>query len=266
MDLELTGKRAIVTGGSSGLGKSIARELAREGVRVAIVARTVERLQNAAAELKNQTGADVVAVTCDTGKDQDVRAMVSTVVDHLGGVDILINAAGQTSGGAPSPRLADIDDSIFWPDVNVKVMGYIRCIREVAPHMASQGRGRIVSIGGLAARSTGSAVRSIRNVAVAAMTKNFTDELGPSGISLCVVHPGMVRTERTAAAVQKRAAREGVTPNEIERRSAQAYAIGRLVNAEEVAWVVTFLASPRAIAINGDAVVTSGGSLGSIYY
>ena len=266
MDLELTGKRAIVTGGSRGIGKAVARGLAREGARVAIVARHAEALTATAAELALETGAEIIPLACDTAVDGDVAAMVANVIRQFGGVDILVNGAGQTSGGAPSPKLGEITDEVFWSDLNVKVMGYLRCIREVAPHMARHGGGRIVNIGGLAARYTGSAIRSMRNVAVASMTKNLADELGPVGISVCVVHPGAVRTEGTMAALGRRAARENVSLEEMERRSSQPYALGRMVDSAEVAAVIVFLASPRAIAINGDAVVTSGGALGWIYY
>jgi NAD(P)-dependent dehydrogenase (short-subunit alcohol dehydrogenase family) len=85
--------------------------------------------------------------------------------------------------------------------MDIKVMGYLRCAREVAPHMQAQRWGRIINISGLAARQSGNAVGSMRNVSVAAMTKNLADELGPDGINVTVVHPGLTRTERTAALV-----------------------------------------------------------------
>ena len=163
-------------------------------------------------------------------------------------------------------KLADVTDDVFWPDVNVKVMGYLRCIREVAPHMAARGGGRIVNVSGLAARSTGSTVGSIRNVAVAAMTKNLADELGPQGITAVVVHPALTRTEKTPGVISAQASRLGVTEAEVEQRMGRANVLGRLVDAAEVAGVVAFLASPRAVAINGDAVAVGGGTPGSIHY
>jgi NAD(P)-dependent dehydrogenase (short-subunit alcohol dehydrogenase family) len=266
MDLQLTGRAAIVTGGSRGIGKAVARGLATEGARVVVVARDARALREAADELSAETGSEVVPVAADTGSDAAVRSMVSTAVAHLGGVDILVNAAAQPGGQAQPPRLAEITDELFWPDVNVKVMGYLRCIREVVPHMVAAGGGRIINISGLAARSTGSTIGSIRNVAVAAMTKNLADELGAQGISVIVVHPALTRTEKTPAVVAAMAAQQGISEPAVEARMAQGNVLGRIIDAREVAEVVTFLASVRAIAVNGDAVVVGGGSRGCIHY
>jgi NAD(P)-dependent dehydrogenase (short-subunit alcohol dehydrogenase family) len=266
VDLELAGKTAIVTGGSRGIGKAIARELALEGVRVAIVARDAKAVDAAAAEITAETGAEVVAIAADTGSDSSVQAMVARAAEALGGIDILVNAAAQPGGQGPVPKLAEIDDAVAWPDLNVKVLGYLRCIREVAPHMAARGGGRIVNISGLATRSTGSIVGSMRNVAVAALTKNVADELAVQHITAVVVHPATTRTERTPAVIDATARRRGLTPAEVEAQMNSANLLGRLVDAQEVAWVVAFLCSPRAVAINGDAIVVGGGIRGAIHY
>ena len=260
MDLQLSGKTAIVTGGSRGIGKAVARELIAEGVKVAIVARNPDQLRSTAEEL------GATAIQCDTGSDEQVRAMVETALERLDGIDILVNSAAEPGGQAPPPKLAEINDDVFWPDVNVKVMGYLRCIREVVPHMARRGAGRIVSISGNAARRTGSTVGSMRNVAVAAMTKNLADELAPQKITLVVVHPGTIRTEKTPDVIRRAAQRQGVSEAEVEQRMNQANLIGRLVDAREIAHVVTFLCSPLATAINGDAVTVTGGMPGAIVY
>jgi NAD(P)-dependent dehydrogenase (short-subunit alcohol dehydrogenase family) len=265
VDLGLAGKTAIVTGGNRGIGKSIARELAREGVRVAIVARETTALDAAAAEIAAETGSQVVAIAADTGSDGAVRTMVDRAVQVLGGIDILVNAAAQPGGQAPPPKLGEIDDAAAWPDLNVKVLGYLRCIREVAPHMAARGGGRIVDISGLAARSTGSIIGSVRNVAVAALTKNVADELAAQHIAAVVVHPATTRTERTPA-IEAIAKRRGLSGPEVEAQMNAANLLGRLVEAEEVAWVVAFLCSPKAVAINGDAIVVGGGVRGPIHY
>jgi NAD(P)-dependent dehydrogenase (short-subunit alcohol dehydrogenase family) len=151
-------------------------------------------------------------------------------------------------------------------DINVKVLGYLRCIREVAPHMAQSGGGRIVNVSGLAARMTGSTIGSIRNVAVAALTKNLADELAPQRITLVVVHPGTARTEKTANLVAARAQQMGLSEAEVEESLGNANLLGRLVDATEIAFVIAFLASPRATVINGDAVVVGGGIPGAIHY
>jgi NAD(P)-dependent dehydrogenase (short-subunit alcohol dehydrogenase family) len=169
-------------------------------------------------------------------------------------------------GQALPPALADITTDIFWADVNVKVMGYLRCAQAVAPLMVQQGWGRIINISGLGARTTGSIVGSMRNVAVAALTKNLADQLGPHGINVTVVHPGLTRTEKTPSVVARRATVSGLHPDEVERQMGATNTLGRIIDADEVAWVVTFLASPRSVAINGDAIACGGGSPGAIYY
>jgi NAD(P)-dependent dehydrogenase (short-subunit alcohol dehydrogenase family) len=150
--------------------------------------------------------------------------------------------------------------------VDVKVMGYLRTAREAAPHMIAGGWGRIINISGLAARQTGSIVGSIRNVAVAALTKTLADELGPKGVNVTVVHPGLTRTEKTAPRVAALAAAAGVPLEEMERRMAANITVGRIIDAAEVADVVAFLASPRSVSINGDAIACGGGARGAIHY
>jgi len=266
MDLELHGKRALVTGGSRGIGLAIARQLALEGASVALAARDSATVTRAASDLSAQTHTKVLALTVDTGIDAQVKAMVEAAVARLGGVDILVNCAAKPGGQAPPPKLAAITDALFWDDVNVKVMGYLRCAREVAPHMIAQGWGRIINISGLAARQTGSTIGSIRNIAVSALTKNLADELGPHGINVTVVHPGITRTEKTGPLFAACAAAAGVTPEQIEARVASNVTIGRMVDAAEVAFVVAFLASPRSVAITGDAIAAGGGVAGAIHY
>ena len=106
----------------------------------------------------------------------------------------------------------------------------------------------------------------MRNVAVAALTKNLADELGPHGINVTVVHPGTTRTEKTTGVVAAQAKTLGVTPDEVERRMAEANSVRKVIEAREIAYVVAFLASPKSIAINGDAIAAGGGVGRSIYY
>ena len=265
MDLQLTGRRAIVTGGSKGIGKAVARTLAAEGCDVVVAARTASTLEEAADEISAETGRQVVPITVDTGEDASVRALVTQATDALGGVDILVNSAAKPLGQSAPPKLADVTGMLFWDDMNVKVLGYLRCAQAVAPCMIAQGWGRIINVSGLGARSTGAVIGSMRNVAVAAMTKNIADELGPHGVNVTVVHPGLTRTEATPGVIARLAAAQGVTAEEAER-SLGRNTIRRIVEAEEVADVVAFLASPRSAAITGDAIACGGGSPGSIYY
>ena len=267
MDLELLGKRALVTGGSRGIGKAIARALALEGVAVALLARNADALSAAAAELAAESGRMVVGISADTTSDAQTRRAVHEAVRQLGGsIDILVNAAAEPAGFKGPPPLADITGAFFHAEMDTKVMGYLRCAREVVPGMQAQGWGRIVNVSGLAARQTGNTVGSMRNVAVAALTKNLADELGPHGINVTVVHPGLTRTERTAPLVQARAAALGITAQEVEAQMAAGNSIQHLVDASGVANVVAFLCSPKSRAINGDAIAVGGGAPRAIHY
>lgn len=265
MDLQLAGKRAIVTGGSRGIGKAVTRALAAEGVTVVIGARGEEALRATAGEL-SASGSRVVPIVLDTGVDESVRAFVGGAADALGGVDILVNNAAQPSGQARPPRVVEVENEAFFADFNVKVMGYLRMIREVAPLMAAQGWGRIVNVDGLGARNSGAVLTSMRNASVAALTKNASDQLGGSGINVTGVSPGLVRTEATPRVLGAQAEAQGVTLDELEARLGTGYAIGRMVTADEVAALVTWLASPVSVAVTGDVIACGGGLKGPIYY
>src|SRR5215469_10722716 len=169
MNLQLSGRRAVVTGGRSGIGRAVARSLANEGCDVGLVSRDAAALEQAAAELAAETGRRIVALPADTGEDDAVSAMAARALDLLGGVEILVNAAARPNIGPP------LRDEDLATEVNVKVHGYLRCARAFAPGMTDAGWGRIINIGGLAARNAGSLVGSARNAAVAAMTKNLAD-------------------------------------------------------------------------------------------
>jgi NAD(P)-dependent dehydrogenase (short-subunit alcohol dehydrogenase family) len=259
MDLQLTGRRAVITGASRGIGLAVARALAAEGADVALVARHESTLHDAAAGLTGVGVGRVVTAVCDTGDDESVIAMAAHVRSELGGVEILVNSAARANTGPMGDEMLD-------EQLNVKLKGYLRCARAFAPGMVAGGWGRIISISGLAARQTGSVVGSVRNVAVAAMTKNLADEYGPAGVNATVVHPGMTVTERLPDTLDTMAAARGITPDEVRGSLEHAVSIGRLVTADEVAHVVAFLSSPLSVAINGDAIVAGGGARGSIYY
>jgi NAD(P)-dependent dehydrogenase (short-subunit alcohol dehydrogenase family) len=265
MDLELTGKRAVVTGGSRGIGLAVARALAAEGCDVALLARDAAALAAAREKVEAESGRRVLAVSADTGNDESVREAIAAVTAAFGGVDILVNAAARVNTGAVA-GIDGFDAAEFSEQVNVKVLGYLRCIRAVVPSMRASGWGRIINISGLAARSTGAITGTVRNVAVAALTKNLADELGRDGINVTVVHPGVTVTEKTPEILAGRAARAGVSVAEVERQIGASVSIGRLVTADEVAAVVAFLSSPRSVAINGDAIAVGGGATGPVYY
>ena len=152
MDLQLKGKRALVTGGSKGIGKAVARALLLEGADVALLARHEQALLDAVSELALQTGGDVIAVVADTTDDAQVREAVATAARQLGGaIDILVNAAAEPSGFAAPPKLEEIASEALHREIDTKVMGYIRCAREVVPGMRAAGWGRIVNCVGAGA-------------------------------------------------------------------------------------------------------------------
>ena len=262
MDLQLAGKVAIVTGGSRGIGKAIGRALAREGASVALVGRDSAALDAACAEI----GKSARPFIADTGDDAAVKSMVDAVAAAFGRIDILVNCAAKPGAQGKVPTLAEITGEMLWDDLNVKVMGYMRTAREVLPHMKRQGGGRIVNISGGAARTTGSITGSVRNVGVVALTKNMAEELAPHGITAVCVHPGLTRTEKTPDVQARQAKAQGVTVADIEKKMASRNLINKLLSADEVADVVAFLASPKALPVNGDVVSAGGGAAGAIYY
>lgn len=266
MDLQLTGRRAVVTGGGSGIGKATATLLAMEGADVVIASRSADRLHQTATEIGGMSGRIVHAVPVDTSDDASVHALAVRAAELVGPIEILVNCAAVPAGQPPAGGFEAVTSEMFWDDVNVKVLGYLRCAQALAPGMIAAGWGRIINVSGLAARNAGSVVGSIRNVSVAAMTKNLADELGRHGVNVTVVHPGLTRTEATQDVVAAAASRQGIEPAEVERRLAGGNSIGRMITAAEVAAVIVFLASPRSVAINGDAVACGGGAPRAIYY
>ena len=146
------------------------------------------------------------------------------------------------------------------------MLGYLRTARAAAPYMTVRGWGRIINISGLAARGVSTASGSIRNVAVAALTKTLADELGPHGVNVTVVHPGWTVTERTGDQIAAYASARGITEAAAQVMLGKDISIGRPVTAAELAHVVTFLASPRSVAINGDTIAAGGGTRGAIHY
>ncbi|MET0283134.1 MAG: SDR family NAD(P)-dependent oxidoreductase [Polyangiales bacterium] len=252
MDLELRGKRVLVTGGSRGIGKAIALQLAREGADVVISARNEDALRATANEIAWETDRKVIPIGANTAQQASVDALVARTVAELGGLDILVNNAALPGGISKATRVEELVDEHVLEDIDIKVVGYLRTARAATPHLTKNGWGRIINIGGLAVRKSGRVVATLRNVGVAALTKNLADELGPRGVNVVAVHPGATRTEKTKP--------------ESEAALAADVSIGRIVDASEVAYLVAFLASPKSVAINGDAIPAGGGSKGAIYY
>lgn len=272
MDLGLRGKHAIVTGGSLGIGKAIARELAREGVDVAIVARTKDQLEAAARELAAETGRRVIPLAADVTSKAQVDAMVDQAAAQLGGLHILVNSGSPPGGSAAAtgPIETVVDEDLLH-DFNVKYVGALRCARAAIPHMKKAGWGRIVNISGTNARNAGNLSGGARNTSLVHLTKTLAVQVGRFGITVNCVHPGTTRTERTPRLLAARAKELGIAPEEVEARdfapdSPRGNAICRMVDAAEIAYVTAFLASERAWAVTGELVVATGGAGRSVYY
>lgn len=287
MDLELSGKRAIVTGGSRGIGKAIALELAKEGVDIVIAARNLSALDATAREIAAAIGSransrpfgpelsarrydlvdcperKLIAVRADTTSDADVKNLVDIAAQELGGVDILVNNAA-APGGLVGGGLQNADTDDLLADIDTKVVGYLRCAKAAAPHMQRQGWGRIINIGGLAARNSGT-YSGLRNLSIVHMTKTMSTELGPHGVTVNTIHPGTTRTERSTPMYEEQAQRQGVTLDEVESGVASGIAVRRIIDAVEVAYAAAFIASPKAGSITGEAIATGGGVGGAVH-
>ena len=258
MNLELDGKRAIITGGSRGIGKSIALSMAMEGANVSICSRDIASLSSAASEIRKLSGNTVHFETADTTSTDSVQSFVNSAVKELGGIDILVNNAAAPGGLVMGP-LDTADPDELLADIDTKVVGYLRVAKATTPFMKKQKWGRIINIGGLAARS-GGAISGMRNIALTHFTKTLSNQLGPHGITVNIVHPGATRTERTGPLQEAQARKSGQSVEEIELRASSGLDIRRVVESEEIANLVTFLASEKASAITGESIAAGGGA------
>jgi NAD(P)-dependent dehydrogenase (short-subunit alcohol dehydrogenase family) len=258
MDLGINGKVAIVTGGSQGIGKAIATHLAAEGVRIVIGARDLQNLQRAAIEIESKTNAQVLPMQADVSDLDAVKKLAAKTVDAFGGVDILVNNAAGSGSGA----LSELTDEDWLRHLDVKLLGYVRCAREVIPHMRQKNWGRIVNIAGEAARGAGGYASGAANSAVVNFTKKLSDEVAGYGITVNAIHPGSTRTQRREHA----AARKGITLNALVQEQIKRIPIGRLIEPDDIAYAVLYLVSAQAAAVTGQVLGVDGGSTRGIYY
>ena len=266
MDLELTGKTAVITGGTRGIGLATARLLAKEGADVVLVSRHADEAAEAAKDIARVTSRRVLGLGANTTDDAAVVAMAASVEHDMGGAHILVNCAAEPAGQKAVPAPSETEWASMASHMDTKVMGYLRCARALLPFMRRAGWGRIINVSGLGARRSGDVVGTIRNVAVVALAKNLADELTGTGIAVTTVHPGLTRTEKVDAMLAARAQAEGRSLAEVEASLAEKVLMGRLPTAEDVAHVIAFLASPRSAVINGVAIDVGGGVHGSINY
>jgi 3-oxoacyl-[acyl-carrier protein] reductase len=258
MDLAIAGKTALITGASLGIGKATAEELVKAGCNVALVARNRERLEAVAASLRKPGGPHVAAISADLYQSEDVSRAIADARKALGQIDILINNAGATPAGG----LTDLDDSVWQKSFDLKLMGYVRCARELMPEMCARKWGRIVNVVGLGAYQsnprylTGGAI----NAACLAITKSLAKEAAPHLVSVNAVNPGPVDTPRWRDLLVQRAEKSGRTIEEEEKISVGGVPMGRPALPQEVASLIAFLCSQQAGYISGALVNIDGAS------
>ncbi len=265
MDLQLQGKHAIVTGGSRGIGRAIARQLALEGCDVAIGARSEGPLQQAADELARETGRKIVPVTVDTMSIDSIKAFVKKSADSLGGVQIVINSAARVGGAAGD--IETLDEAEILHDFEEKAIGYLRVAREAIPYMKQAGWGRVINISGLAGRAPGTNLSGgARNAAVVVLTKAWANALGKYNITVNAIYPGLTVTERTYTNLAEQATRENTTVEALKQALDERTLLKHATTSEDIGYFAAFLSSPLSIGMTGEAIAVSGGQSTDVHY
>jgi 3-oxoacyl-[acyl-carrier protein] reductase len=252
MNLELDGKVAIVTGASRGIGEAIARELAAEGMRLVLAARSADALEAIARSLPSET----LTVALDLREPEAAETLVENALEKFGTLDLLVNNAGATKRG-DFLTLTEAD----WTDgFALKFFGAMRCARAAWPHLMKS-RGSIINVVGMGGR-TGSADFAIGgsvNAALLNLTKVLADRGVRDGVRVNAVNPSSIRTGRLNDRVEQVAAERAVDAEAAAKEMALAMRIARFGEPAEIAAVVAFLASPRAAYCHGSIVDVDGG-------
>ena len=257
MDLGLKGKVALVAGASQGMGKATALGFAREGAKVAICARGEAALNEAAAMIRKQTGGEVMVITADMAKPEDIKKFIDQSAAHFGRIDIIVNNAG----GPPPGEFMKFTDEDWNNAYNLSFMSTMRMTREAVPHMRKVGGGRVINITSYSVKEpiTGLVLSNAVRSAVIGLAKTLSRELARDNILINNICPGRIDTERAQKLNKARADRVGRPVEEINKEMAAEVPLGRYGTAEETADVIVFLGSERASYVTGTTIQIDGG-------
>lgn len=257
MDLGLTGKVALVTAASQGLGKAAAMELASEGARVAVCSRSESSIQATAREIEASCGCEVLPLVADVTRQENITKLVQTTVAQLGSVDVLINNAG----GPPPGTFFSTPDPDWEKAFELTLMSAVRLTRAALPHMQSKKWGRIVNIASYSVKQPvdGLTLSNSLRLSVIGWAKSLANEVAKDNILINTVCPGWTRTDRVKQLLNDRATQQNRPADEIEADLTQAIPMGRMGTPEELAALIAFFASDRASYITGTAVQVDGG-------
>jgi NAD(P)-dependent dehydrogenase (short-subunit alcohol dehydrogenase family) len=256
MDLELTGKVALITGASKGIGRAVAEQLSGEGVDVVITARTAEPLERTAREITARTKRAVVPIAGDMSKKEDINRCVVAALDRFDHIDILVTCAGSSPGGL----LEELTEENWYSSLNLKFMGYVRSVRAVIPHMRERGQGAIVLVVGNDGLkpSYWEMTAGVANAADINFASSVAEQYGRYGVRINTVNPGPVNTDRWDGLEKAFARDKKVDQKRAHDLAVSSIPFGRICEPVEVASLVTFLVSPRAAFINGAHIPIDG--------
>jgi len=261
MDIRLTGRTALVTGASLGIGRATARQLALSGANVAISARNAERLGEVAAELSRETGSRVVAVPGDMSRAEDIDRVVAASREAFGHIDILVNNAGSS----PAGRIFELTEDQWRSSFDLKLMGYMRCARAVLGPMQAQRWGRIINISGRGGDiATAGYLLGAFNAAVNHFSRALAREGAPHQVLVNAVSPGGVNTPRLQSIIDHKATASGRPREEVEAEWNATVPVGHMAEPEDIADLITFLCSDRARHICGTIINIDGGGMGGV--
>jgi 3-oxoacyl-[acyl-carrier protein] reductase len=257
MDLGLKGKVALVAGASQGMGKATALGFAREGAKVSICARGEAALNEAAAMIRKETGSEVLAMTADMSRAEDIQRFVKNSAEHFGRIDIIVNNAG----GPPPGDFLNFTDEDWNNAFNLSFMSTMRMTREAVPHMRKVGAGRVINITSYSVKEpiAGLVLSNAIRSGVIGMAKTLSRELGKDNILINNICPGRIDTERAQKLNKARADRLKRPVEEINKEMAAEVPLGRYGTADETADLIVFLGSDRASYITGTTIQIDGG-------